>query len=314
MTPLVSIGLPTVGRAEMISVALDSLLAQTHPNLEIVVSDNCSEDETSAVCRAYASRYPLVHYFRQSERVPVMVNFRSALAHSTGKYFMWASDDDRWEPGFVAMLVAELEADRSLALVAAEARYCLADGTLLDFFPEGTFWYAPPARSAFGRVRAVLSHNYGNLIYGLYRRDVLIDGDQTVLDSVRFINEIPIFLRVAAAGEVRVRPEVMFYKTTNRDTYGTARREYGLTSDQVAATRPRAAIARVRRRLRSVKGLADYHLATLLDISRALRLTNLSTGQKVWLTVVTAASLGGHFLKLSLVWPTQDATDSRSDQ
>ena len=62
--PLVTIGIPTYNRGDgYLREALESALAQTYENLEIVVSDNCSTDNTGEVVEAYDD--PRVSYFRQ---------------------------------------------------------------------------------------------------------------------------------------------------------------------------------------------------------------------------------------------------------
>lgn len=306
--PLVSVGLPTLERAEILPRALESLLAQTYPNLEIMISDNFSGDETPFICDEYARRHSAVRFKRQTERVPAMANFRTALQLTSGKYFMWASDDDHWDPRFVQVLVDGLEADPNLALLAAEARYRLTDDSLLAFFPEGEYWYESRQRSKFARMLSVIRHNHGNLIYGMYRRDVLITPTGTILDQMRFINEIPVFLRVAETGEIRVVPDVLLFKTTNLRTYATAAREYGIRSQvTVEAADPQPPLSPYREIYRTGR----YHLSALLDVLRSLMATRVDAIQKLILGCVAALTLFAHLLKVAVVWTLEDMLRSR---
>ena len=107
----------------------------------------------------------------------------------------------------------------------------LPDQTKLPFFPEGAHWYkGQEGMSQLRRLLHVAHHNYGNLIYGVYRRDVLlIRNDETVLSRTNSGNEIPLFLHVAAQGSIVVIPRVLMYKTTSLPTYVQAAWEYGVT-------------------------------------------------------------------------------------
>jgi len=107
--PLVTIGVPTYNRANSLPRALDSLLSQTYNNLELIISDNASTDNTGEVVMRYARKDPRVRYIRKKENIGAMPNFLSLLPEAGGVYFMWASDDDLWDSKFVETLVAGLE-------------------------------------------------------------------------------------------------------------------------------------------------------------------------------------------------------------
>ena len=108
-TPLVSIGLPTRNRAHLLPIALESLLNQTYRNIEYIVSDNASSDNTEHVCRKFVARDPRIQYIRQKTNIGGNPNHEFVLRESRGKYFMWASDDDSWDSRFVETLVDALE-------------------------------------------------------------------------------------------------------------------------------------------------------------------------------------------------------------
>lgn len=315
--PLVSIGVPTCDRADLLRRALDSLLAQRYPNLEIVVSDNASTDATPDVCAEVQSRAPYVRYHRVAARIPVFANFRNALAQSHGTYFMWASDDDQWEPEFVSTLVDLLGANNDLMLAAAEARYVLPDGTHLPLVREGAAFYSPAARSRWERFMMVANHAYGNLIYGVYRREALIDPDgRTALDACEFFNEIPVFIQVADRGGIRVCERVLFYKTAPLRTFLHAARLQGVSISRsegapALPTGSAGAVERLHRLFGYAARTVAYHVKTFADIRRAVRRANVGFGSKVALLVIFAARLTAHFLRVAVVWPAEDAIGGR---
>jgi len=99
--PQVSIGMPVYNGAKFIHEALDSLLAQTFTDFELIISDNASTDETEAICREYAAKDSRIRYVRQSTNLGAVANFQFVLDEAVGEYFMWAAADDVWSIIFI---------------------------------------------------------------------------------------------------------------------------------------------------------------------------------------------------------------------
>ena len=118
--PLVSIIIPTYNRAALLKEAIDSALAQTYRNLEVVVADNASTDDTQAVCTGYAND-PRVRYFKNSANIGMVGNWRKALLeHATGEWFLLLSDDDLLlAPGYIAEAVQLIHEFPKMVLVYA---------------------------------------------------------------------------------------------------------------------------------------------------------------------------------------------------
>lgn len=93
----------------MLSDALESLLNQTYPNIEYIISDNASTDDTERVMREFVKKDGRLQYIRQKENIGAIANHEYVLREARGKYFMWASDDDWWDPRFVETLAKVLE-------------------------------------------------------------------------------------------------------------------------------------------------------------------------------------------------------------
>ena len=275
LTPkLVTIGLPTYNRAGLLRETLDGLLRQDYEALEIIVSDNHSTDDTPQVCAEYGERDPRVRYVRQRAPVAVAENFTTPLRLGTGEYFMWAADDDARDASFVSTLESVLRSSPGTAMVAGEAQYRLPGGGLLPFFAEGAAWYdVDGSRDAEARLGSVISHSYGNLIYGLYRRAALLDGESTVLEGWRSLNEIPVFLQIAARGEICVIPQVLMQKTAPIEVYLAAAAEYGVTPQldrvQIVGSHSEQPSG-VRHALGASRQVATYHVSALRDALRAI--------------------------------------------
>ncbi len=108
-SPSVTIGVPVYNGESTLRPALDSLLAQTFGDFELIISDNASVDGTERICREYAVKDGRIRYMRQSTNIGVGANFRFVLDEARCKYFMWAASDDVWSLDFVALNCGFLE-------------------------------------------------------------------------------------------------------------------------------------------------------------------------------------------------------------
>lgn len=98
-----TIAIPTVNRAYCVARAVESALAQTSPDVDIIVSDNGSTDDTPAVLAGYSD--PRLRKFRHDATIPVTDHGNFLLGQATGDLFLGLSDDDWLEPDFAARVL-----------------------------------------------------------------------------------------------------------------------------------------------------------------------------------------------------------------
>lgn len=108
--PTVSIGVPVYNGAATLAGMIDSLLAQTFADFEIIISDNASTDSTATICADYAAKDDRVRHIRQSVNLGVEANFQFVLEQARGTYFMWSACDDKRSPDFLMENINFLEA------------------------------------------------------------------------------------------------------------------------------------------------------------------------------------------------------------
>lgn len=129
--PLVTIGIPTYNRANgYLREALESALAQSYPNVEIIVSDNGSTDGTEAVVRSYAD--PRVRYLRQEPALTPNNNFNFCLQQARGAYFLLLHDDDKVDPDFVSVCLGAANHDTGIGVIRTGVRIINANGVVLN--------------------------------------------------------------------------------------------------------------------------------------------------------------------------------------
>jgi len=130
--PRVSIGLPVFNGERYLKEALDSLLAQTYTDFDIIISDNASTDNTERICLDYAAKDRRIRYYRLEKNLGMAANYKQVFELRTGEYFKWAAADDICMPDYLSRCVEVLDSDSSVVLVCAKAMYIDENGALLS--------------------------------------------------------------------------------------------------------------------------------------------------------------------------------------
>ncbi|MCP3178429.1 glycosyltransferase [Desulfuromonas sp. KJ2020] len=115
-SPLVSIGVAIYNEEKFLRRALESILSQDYPNIEIIICDNASTDKTPSICEEFAEKYAHVSYYRSDENVGAHANGFKAIHLAKGKYYMYAPGHDLWDPSFVSKAVSLMEEDPEVVL------------------------------------------------------------------------------------------------------------------------------------------------------------------------------------------------------
>jgi len=118
--PLVTIGIPTYNRADKLHNVIERSLAQTYRNLEVIVSDNCSSDQTPELVRSITD--PRLRYFRQETNIGPNNNFNYCLSQARGEYFLLFHDDDTIDEDFVEACIASLRPGQSVGAILTGVR------------------------------------------------------------------------------------------------------------------------------------------------------------------------------------------------
>jgi glycosyltransferase involved in cell wall biosynthesis len=126
--PKVTLGMPVYNGAQTVGAAIDSLIAQTFADWELVVGDNASTDATPQIVRDYAARDRRVRLLRHPANIGAPGNYSAVAREARGAYFKWASANDWCAPTLLERCVAAL--DEQPDAVLAYARTRLHEGSL----------------------------------------------------------------------------------------------------------------------------------------------------------------------------------------
>src|SRR5580698_4535990 len=104
-SPLVSIALCTYNGEKFLAAQLDTLIAQTYKNLEVIAVDDCSTDSTYDILKTYAAKYPWFRIYQNAQNLRFLKNFQVAVSYCKGDLIALCDQDDLWHPEKIEMQV-----------------------------------------------------------------------------------------------------------------------------------------------------------------------------------------------------------------
>jgi len=223
---LVSVGLPVRNAGDRVADVVKSVLAQDHADLELVISDNASTDDTEDVCRSLAAGDGRVRYHRQTENVGMLNNFRSTMRQARGTYFRWIGDDDELEPACVSTAVRAFAADPRLILVTSQVAYEDENGDIETASYDGTALGSDDPVDRFEEMLRLLneSHLLLDPLYGLMRRETAV-----AIPRRNMLREDEVFAtKLALAGPWAHVPQVLSLRHRGRQRLGSIARRLGV--------------------------------------------------------------------------------------
>ena len=227
--PCVSLGLPVFNGEKYLKQALDSILAQTYQDFEIIISDNASTDKTQQICLKYAAEQKRIHYYRNKENIGASKNYNRVFLLSSGNYFKWAAHDDVLAPEYLQKCVSVLENDSSIILCHSKTACIDEKGVVVADYDERTL----------NRVTSWIPHErFGDLIsqrntcwaiMGVMRASSL---KKTALQGDYLDADRNLLAEIGLIGRIYEIPEHLFFRRKHPQSYtSTYYTKYSLARD-----------------------------------------------------------------------------------
>jgi len=228
VTPKVSVIMPVHNGARFIGKAIDSVLKQTEPDLELIVVNDGSTDGTHQLVEQRArqdSRIRVVNRLSASGRPSVPRN--EGLAVARGPYVSFLDHDDLYSPDRVQKLLAGLEANPSWVASFHDLKYVdeagiPQAGTYLEDFIAAASGYVIPASDGWYEC-AHRFYAFQSLRYAaLHTQSVMIAADRIDRDILHFdekfliCDDTDLWIRLAMRGTIGFLPEVLSYYRLHR--------------------------------------------------------------------------------------------------
>ncbi len=212
--PLVSILIATFRRPKALRKALDSAVAQTYRNLEIVVSNNdCEDDETNALCREFAAKDARISYHVQPVNIGSFGNGKFLMDAARGECCLSMNDDDWLSDNYVELGLRTLRSDPNCAMVHGGYVWYTA-----EYRPYAAFAMDDNAHESYAeRILAVARGNLPTHFLcrtGLFREHAFFLPDE---EKTRFGEDWALFAKMAFLGNIRSIPGATYHKLFPRD-------------------------------------------------------------------------------------------------
>ncbi len=114
--PLVSIGLPVYNGGQDLEKAIQSILNQGFEHFELIISDNCSTDNTEEICRKYADQDKRIFYNRFNKNYGLLMNWQKVYGLAKGNFFVFAQHDNTYQSNFLSACLSEFSKDSTNCL------------------------------------------------------------------------------------------------------------------------------------------------------------------------------------------------------
>lgn len=216
--PKLSIGLPVYNGENFLASSIESLLAQTYTDFELIICDNASTDGTREICEKYASDDARVKYFPNEQNLGAAPNHNRTYELSTGEYFKWAAHDDELHPEFLSRCMDQIEhSPDSVVLVYTDSELIDAEGQVSGYYDVSVASCDPRPHRRLSRV--IQQIGICTPMYGVARKVALqktrMHGSYLSADYV-FIAEL------ALVGEIQKIDQPLFRKRMHDDRYAAA--------------------------------------------------------------------------------------------
>jgi predicted O-linked N-acetylglucosamine transferase (SPINDLY family)/GT2 family glycosyltransferase len=131
--PLVSVCIPTYNGAQFIEEAIESILAQTYSNIEIIISDDSSIDRTVEIAKSFQQKVSGNFSILEHSQYGLSQNWNFCISQAQGKYIKFLFQDDLLEPTAIEEMVNLAEQDESIGLVFSPRKlFTATDNTYYD--------------------------------------------------------------------------------------------------------------------------------------------------------------------------------------
>lgn len=189
MQPLTTIIVPIYNTEEYLPRCIEGIQRQTYSNMEIILLDDGSTDQSASICDAYAREDSRIRVIRQSNQ-GIIAAKKTALQHSHGEYVMFVDSDDWIESLQLESMIKQMCANEC-SLVCANAFMDRKDSTIIkrNKIPAGVYDTERIARDLFYYED---SSEYGVLPYSvakLYQRDMLSEVLNGIDSQIRYAED-----------------------------------------------------------------------------------------------------------------------------
>jgi teichuronic acid biosynthesis glycosyltransferase TuaG len=214
--PLISIITPAFNASATVAQAIESVMAQTYSNWELLIVDDASTDSTAAIVSDYAARESRIKLIQLKENTGLPGRAKNAaLPKAAGEFLAFIDADDLWLKEKLAIQIS--------MIVASGADLCFTGGWYVDEALELKGEFSPQHREGWLFDQLLAQYNINNQTV-ILKRSALV-----ALDAPHFNPDITIgedcdlFMRIARTGKILSLPDKLIYYRLRKDSISMGR-------------------------------------------------------------------------------------------
>ncbi len=216
--PLITVGIPTYNGGKFLSQAIQSVLGQTYHELEILVLDNCSTDDTASIVTEFQNRDSRIKYIRQPLNIGYINNYNSVTRHATGEFVLFFADDDIYDRDYIKLLWEEYDRDPGITISMGSVTLIDPGGKEIERINNfgqakiGSTLTLKPVNRVSRIIRYGKNREWAwGIILGLHKKEVLLKHpfNSKLIDPGTLF-----FMSVIYEGDVAFNENAIFYKRT----------------------------------------------------------------------------------------------------
>ncbi len=123
--------MPSYNAAKFIAAAIQSVIVQTYTNWELLITDDCSKDNSMTIAKDFAQTDPRIKVFSTKKNSGAAITRNISIRHAQGKYIAFLDSDDTWEPNKLETQIKFME-DNNIAFSFSNYAIMKEDGTALE--------------------------------------------------------------------------------------------------------------------------------------------------------------------------------------
>jgi glycosyltransferase involved in cell wall biosynthesis len=170
--PLVSICIPTWNGEQFIEHTIRSLLDQTYRNIEIIILDNLSTDNTAKICRNFQIKDNRVRFIIDSEKSGDPEGHIRVAKYASGDYIVLACDDDVYCPNYIEVLISILQRYPSAGFAYSNYKFIDTEGKISESFLKDKYLFKAKNSNFKNFIFYLLNRNPIPISFALYRRKI----------------------------------------------------------------------------------------------------------------------------------------------
>ncbi|MFK8053398.1 MAG: glycosyltransferase family 2 protein [Woeseiaceae bacterium] len=207
--PLISVGMPVYNGERYVADAIESVLAQTEGNFELIIADNASTDKTYEICQRYADQDSRIVLHRNPKNVGAAGNYNLLVEMAKAPYFRWSNADDLIAADSHAECLKVLEAHPEAVISFGQTMFMDEHGKETGLFEDNLDIRDNEPSIRFRRFCS--QYKLTNAVYGLMRTDAV---RQTNLfgDGSLPAADISFMAELILLGSFHEIPKTLFYR------------------------------------------------------------------------------------------------------